>query len=125
MWRNACGDEQHLGKPKRQFDLGCEPQMAVVNRVEGSTDDAQCANHRRGVAWAAGLELMSRRTHDQRFLEIDVSLQHPHHFVEDSAMPPATRSSGSGKGIHLPSAATPATASSNPSVISMIPTSGW
>jgi len=26
---------------------------------------------------------MSRRAHDQRFLEIDVSLQHAHHFVVD------------------------------------------
>ena len=83
MGRNSGGNEQHLGKSKRQFDLGGEPQVAVVNRVEGPADDAQSANHRRGVVWAAWLELMSRRAHDQRFLEIDVSLQHAHHFVVD------------------------------------------
>ena len=39
MWRNACGNEQYLGKSKRLLDLGGETQMAVVNRVERTAEE--------------------------------------------------------------------------------------
>ncbi len=56
--------------------------MPVVNRVECSADDAQGPDHRLS-AMDNALRLIACGAHDQRFLEVDVGLQHAHHLVVD------------------------------------------